>query len=82
VFGSLSKLATSYTQAGGLLSGATTRLTAQVSGLVSRMDRMSAQLDIRRQSLQREYIAADMAMSQMKSAGSSLSSIGSEYRLF
>jgi flagellar hook-associated protein 2 len=81
-FGALKALATGYTQAGGLVSGAKDRITTQVSSLVSRMDRMAAQLEIRRQSLQREYTAADMAMSQMKSAGSALGSIGSEYRLF
>jgi flagellar capping protein FliD len=81
-FGALKTLTTTYTQSGGLVASAKDRITAQVSSLVSRMDRFAAQLEIRRAALQREYTAADMAMSQMKSAGSALSSMGSQYSLF
>ncbi len=43
---------------------------------------MDAQLAIRRASLQMEYMAADMAMTRLKSQSSSLSAVGGEYRIF
>lgn len=81
-FSALKTLTTSYTQAGGLVASAKDRITSQVSALVGRMDRFAAQLEVRRAALQREYTAADMAMSQMKADGNALSGMGSQYRLF
>jgi hypothetical protein len=53
-----------------------------VSSLSRRLDTMEVQLELRRQSLQKEYIAADLAMSRLNAQSSSLSSLGGQYRLF
>ena len=82
VFGALKALVTDYTQSGGLVAGAQTRLTDQVKGLTRRLDRLEDQLSIRRDALQKQYMAADLAMSQLNSQGSSLSQLGGQYRLF
>ena len=82
VFGALKTLVTDYTQSGGLVAGAQTRLTDQVKNVSKRLDSLENQLTIRRNALQQQYIAADMAMSRMNSQGSSLSQLGGQYRLF
>jgi hypothetical protein len=43
---------------------------------------MQMQLDLRRMTLQQEFIAADMLMTQLKGQGSSLQALGGQYRLF
>jgi len=81
-FGALDDLVTDYTQSGGLVASARTRITDQVSALNKRLDRMEEKLALRRESLQKEYIAADMAMTKMKAQSSSLETLGGQYRLF
>lgn len=81
-FGAMDSLIKGYTQAGGLVADARSRITTQSDSLQGRIDNLQAQLDIRRASLQKEYIAADLAMTQLKSQSSSLSAIGGGYRLF
>lgn len=81
-FGALSTLVESYTEAGGLVSDARDRIDDQLKNLRARMDRLDAQLAVRRAALQKQYIAADLAMSQLNSQSGSLQSLGSEYRLF
>ena len=81
-FGALNTVVEGYTQAGGVVSDARTRISDQVSALTRRLDTMESQLEIRRQSLQREYIAADLAMTRLNAQSSSLSSLGGQYRLF
>jgi flagellar hook-associated protein 2 len=81
-FGALDDLVTDYTQSGGLVASARTRITDQVSALNKRLDRMEEKLALRRDSLQKEYIAADMAMTKMKAQSSSLETLGGQYRLF
>jgi hypothetical protein len=46
------------------------------------MDALEAQLERRRLTLQREFQAADEAMSQLNAQVASLSSLGGQYRLF
>lgn len=80
--GALDKLLNDYTRSGGLVSDARERLTAQVSSLSDRLSAMEQQLARRRLTLQQEFAAADRAMSQLNSQGSSLSALSSQYRLF
>jgi flagellar hook-associated protein 2 len=81
-FGAMKKLVDEYTATGGLIGSTKERLDEQIRGLNRRMDTVSAQLELRRAALQREYMAADLAMTRLKSQSASLSSVGSGYRLF
>jgi flagellar hook-associated protein 2 len=81
-FGKMTKVVEDYTETGGLLGSTRTRIDEQIRGLNRRMDSVSAQLEVRRASLQREYIAADLAMTRLKGQSASLSSVGGGYRLF
>jgi len=53
-----------------------------VKNLRNRLDALEDQLAIRREALQKQFIASDMLMSQLNSQGSSLSQLGGQYRLF
>ena len=66
-----------YSQGGGFLAGAQNQLRDEISRLGSRIDDMLARLAVRRAALQREYIAADQAMSALKAQSGSLASFGS-----
>ena len=81
-FDDLSELVSTYADAGGLLKKAQTRLDDQVKQISGRMDVLDAQLAIRRNALQAEFIAADQAMSQLNSQVNSLTSLSNQYRLF
>ncbi len=81
-YGALGKIVDEYAQSGGLIGSTRTRIDQQIRELNRRMDSVSAQLEVRRAALQREYIAADLAMTRLKSQSASLSSVGSGYRLF
>jgi flagellar hook-associated protein 2 len=81
-FGAMFTLIDNYTQAGGLVGSVRQRIDQQIRDLNRRMDTMEAQLEVRRQTLQREYIAADMAMTRLKSQSSSLQAVGGGYSLF
>lgn len=81
-FDALAGLLQSYTRAGGLLQGAQSRISAQLDSLARRIDDFERRLEIRRASLQRQYMAADSVMSQLNSQGGSLGSLGNQYRLF
>ena len=81
-FGAMDELVDEYAQTGGLISSTRERIDETIRGLNRRMDSLSAQLELRRVALQREYIAADLAMTRLKSQSSSLSSLGGQYRLF
>src|SRR5262249_14161918 len=78
VFGSVNSLLDEYTDAGGFLPDAQTRLTDELSRLGRQIDDMSAQLAIRRAALQQEFTAADQAMAQLNSQKSSLSSFSND----
>jgi flagellar hook-associated protein 2 len=73
-FGAISTLIDQYTNAGGLVASAKDRIDAQVKNMNQRLDSMAAALEIRRSSLQQEYIAADLAMTRLKSQSASLTS--------
>ncbi|MEQ1911626.1 MAG: flagellar filament capping protein FliD [Vicinamibacterales bacterium] len=72
VFDSVHTLLTRYTQASGTIPQAQTRLKDQVSSLDREIANMQIRLDQQRATLQKEYTAADLAMSQLKSQSGSL----------
>jgi flagellar hook-associated protein 2 len=82
VFGAFATLIDGYTQAGGLIAASRERIDEQVSSLGRRLDTLEASLSLRRSALQREYMAADLAMTRLKSQSASLSSVGGGYKLF
>ena len=81
-FAAITAAVQTYTRADGLLSDNDDRITSQVSSLNTRIDDLTARLAVRRAALQQEYIAADLAMTQLKNDSSSLGTLGSQYRLF
>lgn len=82
VFTVLQQVVKSYTAPDGLLRGVQDRLTAQGSALDRRIAQLEARLDVRRETLQKEYMAADLTMTQLNASTSSLSSLSNQYRLF
>jgi flagellar hook-associated protein 2 len=81
-FGALKAQVDEYAKSGGLIQGAKDRLKDQIVKIDSRLDTMQLQLDLRRSALQQEFIAADLAMTQLKAQGTSLQGLGNQYRLF
>jgi flagellar hook-associated protein 2 len=76
VFASVETLLDDYTRSGGLVPGARTRLNDELSRLRRRMDDMQERLAIRRAALQREFIAADEAMTRLNGQSGALASFG------
>jgi flagellar hook-associated protein 2 len=72
----------SYTTAGGLIPTAQTRLNEQVLKIGARIDDFERRLAARREALQREFTAADLAMKQLNSSAGQLSSLGASYSSF
>ena len=81
-FASLQAMVTEYTDAGGLVPDAKDRITAQLQAVATRIDAMEARLAIRREALNKEFIATDQAMTKLNSSIQSLSSLNNQYRLF
>jgi flagellar hook-associated protein 2 len=81
-FDALESLVETYTQSDGLVPQSRTRLIEQVDAVSRRIDTLEAQLLLRRDSLQREFIAADQAMQRLQAQVGSLSALGGQYRLF
>jgi flagellar hook-associated protein 2 len=71
-----------YARSGGLIQNAKNRLKDQIVKIDGRLGSMQLQLDLRRATLQQEFIAADRLMTQLKGQGSSLEALGGQYRLF
>jgi flagellar hook-associated protein 2 len=65
-----------YTSSGGLIPTAQTRITEQVSKIGGRIDDLERRLAIRREALQKEFIAADLAIAQLNASKSQLGSFG------
>jgi flagellar hook-associated protein 2 len=76
-FTNIETLIETYTLAGGLVSDARTRLTDEIARVGTRIATLEAQLAIRREALQREFMAADQAMSRLTNQSSALARIGS-----
>jgi flagellar hook-associated protein 2 len=81
-FGSLVSTIAQYTDAGGLVPSATSRLDAQVTSITKRIAEMEERLAIRRAALQREFAAADQAIAQLNSQANSLSQLSGQYKLY
>jgi flagellar hook-associated protein 2 len=73
-FTSVGHILDEYTQSGGFVPDARARITDQISRIGKRSDDLAARLAVRRAALQREFIAADQAMSRLKSQQGALSS--------
>ncbi len=81
-FVTLEALVQTYTETNGLLPGVRERLDDQVLAIDDRVQILEERLASRRASLEREFIAADLAIAQLNNQLASLSSLGQEYRLF
>lgn len=66
-----------YTQSNGIILDARTQLNEAAARLDNQIVSMEARLALRRTGLQHEFIAADAAMSRLKSQAGSLASFGS-----
>jgi flagellar capping protein FliD len=64
-----------FTQAGGFVASAQTLLKTQSARLDTLIFDMQSRLAVQRAALQREYAAADQAMTQLKSQSGTLSSL-------
>jgi flagellar hook-associated protein 2 len=82
IFNEVKTLLDGYTQAGGFIADVRQRNSEHVSRLGQRITNLEGLLALRRATLQREFIAADRAMSQLTAQGGSLNSLGGQYRLF
>lgn len=78
VFAGLDGLLDDYTEGDGLLPGARKQLTEQASRFDAQIAAMQDRLALRRAALQREFIAADQAMTLLKSQTSSLAQFGAQ----
>lgn len=74
VFNNINALVQTYTESSGFVPGARTRLSEELTRLGRRMDDLTDRLAVRRRSLQAQFIAADQAMTRLKSQQSALSS--------
>jgi flagellar hook-associated protein 2 len=75
-FSDLSTTVASYTAAGGLLPTAQSRLDDQVLRIGARIDDFEVRLAARREALQREFTAADLAIKQLNNSAGQLGSLG------
>ena len=81
-FGTLVSTISQYTSAGGLVPGVQNRLSTQLQTLATRIADFEGRLEIKREALLREFVAADQAMAQLNAARSQLSALGSQFSLF
>jgi flagellar hook-associated protein 2 len=77
-FASLETLLGAYTDIGGILPNTKEQLDAQVSRLTDQIQSLQDRLALRRAALQREFTAADAAMSRLKNQSGSLASFGAQ----
>lgn len=82
VFGALADAIAQYTAAGGLVPAARRRLDGQLVSLSTRIAGFEERLAVRREALQREFIAADQAIAQLNAAQAQLSSMASQFGMF
>jgi flagellar hook-associated protein 2 len=81
-FGALHAAIQRYTTAGGLVPNATQRLDSQMQAVTARIGDLEVRLAVRREALQREFVAADLAIAQLNQAQGQLGSLGGQYRLW
>jgi flagellar hook-associated protein 2 len=82
VFAHVESAIGNYTSSGGLIPTAQTRLDDQVSKIGARIDEMERRLAIRKAAMQKEFIAADLAIAQLNASKSQLSSFSSSISSF
>jgi flagellar hook-associated protein 2 len=75
-FASINTLMTQYTQTSGLLASSQAQRASQVSRLTDQISSMQSRLAVQRASLQREFAAADAAMTSLKNQSGALASFG------
>jgi flagellar hook-associated protein 2 len=81
-FSALRETVETYTAAGGLIPTAQERLDAQVLKIGDRISDFELRLAARREALQKEFTAADLAMKQLSSSAGQLGSLASSYSAF
>jgi flagellar hook-associated protein 2 len=74
-FAAIEDLLKDYTKSGGFVQSAQTQINNQVTRLATQVENMQSRLAVRRAALQKEFTAADAAMSQLKSQSGSLSNL-------
>jgi flagellar hook-associated protein 2 len=72
----------SYTTSGGLIPTAQTRLDDQLSKIGDRIAELERRLAIRKEALQKEFIATDLAIAQLNASMGQLGSLGSQVGSF
>ena len=75
-FATLDTQLDAYTQSDGMIPGARKQMTEQATRLTDSIANMQDRLAVRRAALQREFIAADAAMSQLQGQSGSLANFG------
>ncbi|MEO7191714.1 MAG: flagellar filament capping protein FliD [Vicinamibacterales bacterium] len=78
-FAGVSTLLHAYSDSSGFISAVKQHLTAQIKSMDAQIAQTQARLALQRESLQRSFIEADMAMSRLKSQSSSLANLGSGF---
>jgi flagellar hook-associated protein 2 len=81
-FARISAAIASYTSSGGLIPTAQQRLDSQVSKLTDRIAALERRLATRREALQKEFIATDLAIAQLNASMGQLGSLGSQISAF
>ena len=71
-----------YTSSGGLIPTAQLRLDNQLSKIGDRIADLERRLAIRKEAMQREFIATDLAMAQLKASMGQLGSLGAHVGSF
>ena len=80
-FAAVEDLIDQYSQASGLVSTAKDRLQKQSSSLDNQILAMQERLAVQRAYLQREFVAADAAMTRLNNQSGALASLGTNYSL-
>jgi flagellar hook-associated protein 2 len=80
-FGAVVDVIDDYSEAGGLISSAKSRLTQQSSSLDTQIAQMQDRLAVQRAALQAEFTAADNAMKQLNSQSTALANFGSSFQV-
>jgi flagellar hook-associated protein 2 len=82
VFDTIKAAIASYTEAGGLVADARTRLDQQMRQMSDKLVTEESRLEFRRITLQKEYAAADSAIGTLNAQAGSLTNMSSAYRLY
>jgi flagellar hook-associated protein 2 len=81
-FGRVKNAIANYTSSGGLIPTAQTRLDSQVGKITDRIASLERRLATRREALQKEFIATDIAIAQLNASMGQLGSLGSQSSAF